>query len=311
MERLEDFGRAVLSAVDALDTAPDIPHAMQTGLVMQRKTMPAWALRLLVLTLLLPPLVVGLDGLARARRRRLAAGRWALWALSCALPFLSCAVLAWVLGWLGILGAAPAAPALPSALPLGGRAVTALVAVALTFALAWLLWGALVRRVGWQVRPDPEVTGLSLLLVLLPICFLLWVANPFTALLLVPALHLWLVLAAPELRPRRASALALVALGLLPLVAVIVFYARQLGLGAGDVAWMGVVALAGGHVGVLGALLWSVAFGCAAAATMVALVPLRPPAELHAIDAGEVTIRGPLSYAGPGSLGGTESALRR
>jgi len=25
----------------------------------------------------------------------------------------------------------------------------------------------------------------------------------------------------------------------------------------------------------------------------------------------EVTIRGPLTYAGPGSLGGTESALRR
>jgi hypothetical protein len=25
----------------------------------------------------------------------------------------------------------------------------------------------------------------------------------------------------------------------------------------------------------------------------------------------EVTVRGPLSYAGPGSLGGTESALRR
>jgi hypothetical protein len=25
----------------------------------------------------------------------------------------------------------------------------------------------------------------------------------------------------------------------------------------------------------------------------------------------EITIRGPMSYAGPGSLGGTESALRR
>ena len=49
MERLESFGRAVLSAVDALDTAPDVPQAMQTGLLLAHKTMPAWALRLLVL----------------------------------------------------------------------------------------------------------------------------------------------------------------------------------------------------------------------------------------------------------------------
>ena len=40
---------------------------MQTGLLLQHKTMPAWALRLLVLTLLLPPLIAAvLDGLARA-----------------------------------------------------------------------------------------------------------------------------------------------------------------------------------------------------------------------------------------------------
>jgi hypothetical protein len=33
--------------------------------------------------------------------------------------------------------------------------------------------------------------------------------------------------------------------------------------------------------------------------------------ERDAPGAGAVTIRGPLGYAGPGSLGGTESALRR
>ena len=106
-ERLELFGRAVLSAVDALDTAPEVTPSMETDLVLGRKTMPAWVLRLLVLTLLLPPLVTVLDGLARARRRRLAVGRSTLWALSCALPFLSCAVLAYLLGWLGVLGATP------------------------------------------------------------------------------------------------------------------------------------------------------------------------------------------------------------
>ncbi len=316
MERLEGFGRAVLSAVDALDTAPDVPQAMQTVLLLQHKTMPAWALRLLVLALLLPPLAAALDGLARARRRRLAVGRWALWTLSCALPFLVCAVFAYVLGWLGVLGAAPAAPVLGSALPFAGRAATAVVAIVLTFALAWLLWGVLVRRLGWGVRPDPDAAGLPMLLVLLAVGAVAWVGNPFTALLALPALHLWLLLAAPdrlEIGPlaRRLAALALVALGVLPLALLIVFYAHQLGLGVGDVAWTGVLLLAAGQVGLAGAILWSVAFGCAAAAAMLAVRALAPPAGAVVADGIDVTIRGPLSYAGPGSLGGTESALRR
>jgi hypothetical protein len=316
MERLEVFGRAVLSAVDALDTAPDVPQSMQTGLLLRHKTIPAWALRLLLLTLLLPPLVAALDGLARGRRRRLAVGRWVCWTLSCALPFFSCVVFVYLLGWLGILGAAPSAPVLPSALPFAGRAVTAVAALALTFALAWLLWGVLVRRLGWGVRPDPEVAGLSMLLTLVAIGVVVWVGNPYTALLALPALHLWLVLASPESvgieeRLRRPLSLGLVALGVLPLALLVIFYANQLGLGVGDVAWMGVLLLAGGHIGFGGALLWSLAFGCAAAAAMLAVAALRPPAPAAGFDGAEVTIRGPMTYAGPGSLGGTESALRR
>ncbi len=316
VERLEGFGRAVLRAVDALDTAPDVSATMQTGLVLQHKTVPAWVLRLLALTLLAPPFVAAVDGLARARRRRLAVGRWTLWTLSCALPFFICAVFAYVLGWLGVLGPMPAPPVLASALPFAGRGATAVVAIALTFALAWLLWGALVRRLGWGVRPDPDATGLSMLLVLLAVGALAWLENPYVALLALPALHLWLVLAEPErlaLGPvaRRVASLALVALGLAPLALLIAFYAHQLGLGVGDVAWTGVLLLATGHVGLAGAVLWSVAFGCAAAAATLAARALAPPPGSPEGPPIDVTIRGPLSYAGPGSLGGTESALRR
>jgi hypothetical protein len=42
VERLEGLGRGVLSAVDALDVAPDVAPAMQTGLVLQRKLLPGW-----------------------------------------------------------------------------------------------------------------------------------------------------------------------------------------------------------------------------------------------------------------------------
>ena len=69
--------------------------------------------------------------------------------------------------------------------------------------------------------------------------------------------------------------------------------------------------LAGGHVGVLGATLWSLAFGCLVAGVLVALTPSSPLPGPGTQDRIEITIRGPSSYAGPGSLGGTESALRR
>jgi hypothetical protein len=64
-------------------------------------------------------------------------------------------------------------------------------------------------------------------------------------------------------------------------------------------------------VGVTGAILWSVALGCAVVAGMLAFATLAKPTSGGVVDEVEITIRGPLSYAGPGSLGGTESALRR
>jgi hypothetical protein len=309
-ERLEGSGRAVLSAVDALDAAPDISSKTDTGVPLQRKTLPAWALRLVLAALLFGPLLVAVDGLARARRRRLRAGRWALWALSCAVPFMAAALFAWLLGSLGILGAAPPAPAPQGALPFDGAAAAALISVLLVLGLAWLQWHALVRRLGWGSRPDPEVAGLSTLLVLIGLAILVWALDPFTALLLIPALHLWLLLAAPELRPRPLASLGLLAAGLAPLVLLVFFYAHHLGLGPGALAWTGLLLIAGGHVGLLGAMLWCVALGCAAAAVMLSVT--EPPAPRGpSTDDFEITIRGPMSYAGPGSLGGTESALRR
>lgn len=309
-ERLEGLGRAVLKSVDALDVAPDVAQTMQTGLLLQRKTMPEWALRLLLGTLLLPPLVAGADGLARLRRRRQPVGSWTLWTLSCGLPFLCCALLCWLLGQLGIIGAAPSVPAPPRALPLDAAAGTTVAVVGLTFLLAWLLWGVLLRRAALPGRPDPEVAGLPIVLLLVGLGTVVWLANPYTALLLIPAMHLWLLLAAPELRPRRPLAAGLLVLALLPLIMLIVFYARQLGMGPGEVAWSAVLLVAGGHIGLGSALLWSLGLGCGAAATLlVVLAPAAPGPQ--SADGVEVTIRGPMSYAGPGSLGGTESALRR
>jgi Peptidase family M28 len=307
-ERLQGLGRAVLSSVDALDTAPDVPHALQTGVLIERQVLPAWAVRLLVGALMLGPLLVAVDALARLRRRKEPVGRWTLWTLACALPFLLCGLFAYLLG---LIGAVPATPVLPTAAPIDGAATRAVLVVALGLGLAWLLWPALLRRLGLSVRPSSEAAGLAMLLVLLAICVVVWAVDPFSALLLLPALHLFLVIASPELRPRPLGALALVGVALLPLLLLISFYAHQLGLGPFEVAWTGVLILAGGHVGILGALVWSLALGCLVAGAMLALTGSAPLPGLDADVGTRITVRGPRSYAGPGSLGGTESALRR
>ncbi len=308
---LQAFGRAVLSAVDALDTGPDIPGSTQTGLLVQRKTIPAWALRLVIGTLLLPPLVLAADGLARARRRRLAVARWSAWTLLCAAPFALAALFAVLLGALGIVSAAPSAPIPPRALSFDGAAAASVFAVLLALVLAWLLWPAALRRLGMRPRPRSDAAGVGMLLVLLALGILVWLVDPIAAMLLVPAMHIWLLIASPELRPRPPLALALVLVGLLPLIVLLSFYADQFGLGPGRVAWMGVLLLAGGHVGPPAALLWSIGLGCAAATAMLSLSVEAPLGGAGEEDFEEITIRGPLTYAGPGSLGGTESALRR
>ncbi len=315
-ERLEDFGRAALSAVDALDAAPDIEATPQTGLVLGRQVLPEWAVRLLIATLLMPPLLLLADGYARLRRRRGSSGdramlRGLVWTASCALPFLVAAVFAKALGWLGALSAAPAMPVQASALPFQGPAVRAVLAVALVLGLGWLAWPWAVRRLGCRGRPDDDAAGLAMLTVLLLVGAVVWVLNPYAALLVLGALHLWLLLVSARTRPARPAALALVALALVPLALLIAVYASELGVGPGGIAWEAVLLLVGGHLGIAAMVLWSLAFGCVAAATLLALAPPVATEEDGIDDGTPLRFRGARTYAGPGSLGGTESALRR
>ncbi len=330
--RLENFGRAVLSAVYALDAGANVggqgqgqgggggAGGLETAVPIQQKLLPAWAVELLVATLLLPPLGVLIDGFARARRRRLALGPRLLWTLACALPFLVAALFTRLLGLTGVL-AAPAGIVLAAGLPGGVVALETVLAPMLVLVLAWLAWPATVRRLGLRPRADDDAGGLALSIVLLCVTLVVFVFNPFTALLLVPALHLWLLLASPELRDsgrpaHRLGLLALVALGLVPLVLLAAFYARQLALDPGAFLHAAVLLFAGGFFGIPALVLWCLAFGCLAAATLVAVGSSRAASSPFAgpEEGGEgvpITVRGPLSYAGPGSLGGTESALRR
>jgi hypothetical protein len=395
--RLENFGRAVLSAVYALDTAPNLSPSLQTGLSIQHKLLPLWAVRLLVFALLLGPLIVLIDGFARLLRRQRtrralsgSEGRASasstprvalLWTLACSLPFLLAALFTRLLGLAGVLDApAGLVPAL--ALPSGRLAVGSVLAPVLVLALAWLAWPALMRRLGLPAfglrtanldanrAASPGVgprtasldasraasldgdlrtanldanraasldgghaassdaapravsfaaAGLAALLLLLGVALLVWLFNPYAALLLVPALHLWLAVVDPQWRAagpalHRVRALLFVAFGLLPLALLLAVDAHRLGYGVGRLAQAVVLLLAGGFLGIPAMLIWCLVLGCLAAVILVALSPTVPhslQAQVLPQEGTPVTVRGPLSYAGPGSLGGTESALRR
>jgi hypothetical protein len=302
--RLTGFGRATLRSVSALDGGADVPGAA-TYFVVARKLLPAWPVRLLAAALLLPVLLASVDALARVRRRREQVGMWLRWVGAAIVPFALAALFAVALRLTGLLTAAPGAAVPAGAVPVDGAALASVLVV---LALGWLALRPLLLRVlGVRGRVAGPGAATATMLVLCGAAVALWAVNPFACLLLVPALHLWLLAAAPEVPAPRIAALAMFAAGLLPPLLVAIVYAQAFGLDPLQLAWGGLLLVAGGGVGIGVALLWCVVLGCAAGVLAILLraQPGGPEAALP------ITVRGPATYAGPGSLGGTESALRR
>jgi hypothetical protein len=309
-ERMESFGRAALRTVTALDNAPDLEGpGSSRGLVTLRKVLPVWAFRLLVAALLLAPLLVTVDGFARVRRRHEDVVPWLWWLVGVAAPVVAALAFAWLLGLTGLLPATPPEPVASGAIPFDGVARIGVGAVALVAVLGWIvLRPAVLRKARMPGRLRGEGAGIALLMTWCGLAIVLWLTNPYAAALLVPGAHVLLAVVAPELRLRRSLAVGLVVLAALPFLVVDISIAGQLGLSPGHFAWFCLLLVAGGIVGPLGWLIWSLVLACLLAALLLA-VRGRPAAADS--EPPPVTVRGPLTYAGPGSLGGTESALRR
>ncbi|HEY2161525.1 MAG TPA: M28 family peptidase [Solirubrobacteraceae bacterium] len=313
LNQITGLGRTVLQSINAIDATPSIPSP-SSYLVFSGKSIPAWAVRLLVLALILPVLVATIDGLARARRRGHSIARWSAWVLAAAVPFalvVAVVVIARVTG----LIVAPPAPVGGGAITLHAGQIAALCGMALLVlgglvwlrpALIWLLGPTRSRQRDEGGSYGPGAAAAILLLLCL-VTLVIWVANPFAALLLVPALHLWLWIVVPDVRLRAPVAVVMLLAGIAAPALIAATYATTLGLGPVEAAWSWVLLLAGGGVGVLAALEWCVVLGCAFSVAVVAVAAAREPRPEDA----PVTVRGPVTYAGPGSLGGTESALRR
>jgi Peptidase family M28 len=307
--RLQAFGRATLRTLNALDNAPDLASGSGHSLVTVRKVLPLWAVRLLVAAFLLAPLLVTVDGFARVRRRHESVSPWVSWIAATAAPLFVALAFGWLLGLVGLLPATPPEPVAAGVIPVGTTGVVALVAMALVALLAWLvLRPAILRRARVAGRPHGDGAGAALLVVWCGLAAVLWLLNPYAAALLVPGAHLLLAVVAREVRLRRALAVGLVVLAALPFALVDLSIAGQLGLSPGDFAWFCTLLVAGGIIGPVGWAIWSLVLVCLIVALILSLRgrPVAAPTETPPI-----TVRGPATYAGPGSLGGTESALRR
>jgi len=304
----------VLQSINALDSGGEV-GAAKPYLLYAGKVVPAWAIRLFVLALMLPVFGATIDGLARAHRRGQSLTRWTVWVLSSSVPFALALGVAVIAQPIGLIGRAPPAPVAAGVVPLHSGGSVTLALLAIVIALSFYAFRPLVIRRAGIPRADLDLTdpaprgaaGAALLLVMCAVAFATWLTNPFAAALIVPALHLWMWVVDPEVRLRGIVTVALLLAGLAAPVLVILYYAHALDLGPLEVAWNLLLMLAGGHVKGLVALEWSVMLGCVASVLVIAVRGQREP---RAEDL-PITVRGPITYAGPGSLGGTESALRR
>ncbi len=309
--QINALGRAVLQTIMALDRGPQVPSP-SAYLLYSGSVIPSWAVSLLVLALILPVLGATIDGLARARRRGHWVLRWVIWVLAGALPFALAMLAVVAAGLLGLIGDATPAP-VAGGVPMHGVGIAILIVAGCLMAGGFVLarpW--IVTFAGLAPRETSQEVGgegaaAALMAVLCTVTLAVWVANPFAAVLLVPALHLWMWAVAPEVRPTRAVIVLLALAGIAAPAAAVVYSAAALGVGPLGLVWSFTTLLAGGTIGPLAALELSIVMGCAVSFAVIAVAKARQPRATPI----PVTVRGPITYAGPGSLGGTESALRR
>jgi hypothetical protein len=272
------YGRAALRSVSALDSAGTTVGEPQTGLVISGQELPAWALRVLLLTALVPlagaALVLGIalhrDGI------HLLAG--AAWTIGCVVGPLVAGLVAVGAGRVGLAWPAVPAPFAGEAVRTGfGAGVLVVVLVAILVAATAVARPFLTREAtGHRTATRPAVSFGVFGLLLTTILALL-VINPVSALLFLPALLAWpaAVAPVPGVRPLHRVGLTLAG-ALLPLAAV-VSVASSLDVGPAQYPWWLVLLIAGGHVAPLYLLLTSFVVGAGIAVTLTLVPPVRNP----------------------------------
>jgi hypothetical protein len=305
-DRIGSLGRATLRTIFAYDGAGPVDEKPFGFVLVAQKVLPQWAVALLVGALILPLIVAAIDSFARMRRRREPVVRWLRWIAVGVVPFLVALALAEFLALVGVVPDAPPMPLPPGLHKLDGIAGVTLGLCTLAFAAGWVF--ARPRLIGGTLSaPDRPGAAAALAIALSAVAVAVWVVNPFAALALLVAFHAWLLVTASPVPVPRPAGAALVLAGLLAPLLIAITLLDRLSLGPLGGLWYGFLLITGHHVGLYTVLVSSVLLSCAAAALHIALVRRR---ERPRPEEGP-SVRGPGGYAGPGSLGGTESALWR
>ncbi len=309
-DRLGTLGRATLRTLTALDQGGRPEHGPESYVLAVSQVVPGWTLALLAATLLLPVLVATVDAFARARRRRVSITPWWRWLGAWTAAFLGGLVMAELLARAGATPGPPPAPPPPQYMPVDGAALAVLAGVVAAMVASF----AVARRL--MIRPSPELAdptdpgaGVAFALGVAVAAVMLWLLNPYAALLAVPAAHLWMLAALTRPAPPRRARAVLVALGALPAAIVWLYYLFALSLDPLGAAWYLLLLVAGHSVGLATALigcLWLGLLGAVIELTRRTPRDTRPPPKPPG-----PRVYGPGSYAGPGSLGGPPSGTRR
>ena len=294
--RFEGYGRAALRVAGILDgAAHGWPGSNSSALPLRDRELPPWTMRLIGGMALLAALITGVDAMARARRQRIAVLVPAVWLLA-AWP-------AMLLGWLwlllaaatGVIDGVPAVTAPVGSVPISWAA---LAGVPVAIALGWLVLRPLALRTPRGVAEAGPGAPAALMLIGAIAGAVVWIRDPLTALLIVPFVHIapWLV--DPERAPTRRACAVAIALTLIPTAVVLTVISSDLGAGPVGLLWTVVLIFASGSAGLQVGVITTLLFALLASTLLLALRP-RPEGKL------ELQTRGPLGYAGPGSLGGT------
>lgn len=239
-EVMAQFGSAALATVLVLDQATaSLDHGPDAYVRFSGSLIPGWSIALMALALILPAGIAALDGVARAARRRSGVIRSLAWGIGLALPPLATVVAIYVLAVLGLI-VRPLYPFDPGRFDLGFGELVILVLLAATLVAGYLLTG--LGHPPRRARGDALVPALGAAAV--AGALVTWLLNPYLALLLVPAAHVWLI-AARRRPPSRALTVGLALLALLPAALALKVSAGAVGAGPWDLVLM----IAAGHIG--------------------------------------------------------------
>lgn len=244
--RLGAVGRAAQDLLGSLDQGLELAQGTTSYLWLGDRTVPGWAIELVLISALLPFVVAAVDLFARCRRRHVALApafrayrsRIAFWLVVGGLFELFAVAGAWPRGTVAPLSTAVGAARHWPVVALGGLAVLA--------ALAWLVARErlLPRR---PVTAAEELAGHTAALLALGVAALLVVAiNPFALLFVLPSLHAWLWL--PQWRGRPWAQTALLLAGLAGPCLLLWSLGSRFGLGW-DAPWYLAALVSIGYVG--------------------------------------------------------------